>query len=50
MKGYGKTRCCTKERRITIEFYLYLAATLTVILNRLGGGIRAARSSSRVIE
>ncbi len=31
MNGYGKIRRCTEKRRTTIEFYLYLAATLTVI-------------------
>jgi hypothetical protein len=31
MNGYGKLRRFTDKRKIIIEFYLYLAATLTVI-------------------
>ena len=31
MNGYGKIRRCTEKRRSTVEFYLHLAATLTVI-------------------
>ena len=31
MNGYGKIRRCTEKRRSTVDFYLYLAATLTVI-------------------
>lgn len=31
MNGYGKLRRCTDKRKIIIEFYLYLAAALTVI-------------------
>lgn len=31
MNGYGKLRRCTEKRRAAVEFYLYLAATLTVI-------------------
>ena len=29
--GYGKLRRCTDKRKIIVEFYLYLAAALTVI-------------------
>ncbi len=43
MNGYGKIRRCTEKRRSTVEFYLYLAATLTVI-RRL---INAARTRYR---
>jgi hypothetical protein len=31
MNGYGKLRRCTEKRKIIAEFYLYLAAALTVI-------------------
>ena len=31
MNGYGKLRRFTDKRKIIVEFYLYLAATLTVI-------------------
>ena len=31
MNVYGKIRRCTGKRRSTVEFYLHLAATLTVI-------------------
>lgn len=31
MNGYGKLRRCTDKRKIIVEFYLYLAAALTVI-------------------
>jgi Transposase DDE domain len=31
MNGYGKLRRCTEKRQIIAEFYLYLAAALTVI-------------------
>jgi hypothetical protein len=31
MNGYGKLRRNTDKRKIIVEFYLYLAATLTVI-------------------
>jgi hypothetical protein len=31
MNGYGKLRRCTDERKIIVEFYLYLAATLAAI-------------------
>jgi hypothetical protein len=31
MNGYGKLRRCTEKRKIVAEFYLYLAAALTVI-------------------
>ena len=31
MNGYGKLRRCTDKRKVIVEFYLYLAATLTVI-------------------
>ena len=37
MNGYGKLRRCTDKRKIIVEFYLYLAATLTVnrrLINR----------------
>jgi len=43
MNGYGKIRRRTEKRRSTVEFYLYLAATLTVI-RRL---INAARTRYR---
>jgi Transposase DDE domain len=43
MNGYGKLRRCTDKRKIVVEFYLYLAATLTVI-RRL---INRARSRYR---
>jgi len=35
MNGYGKLRRCTNKRKIIVEFYLYLAATITVIRRRL---------------
>ena len=31
LNGYGTNRRCTEKRRSTVEFYLHLAATLTVI-------------------
>jgi DDE family transposase len=31
MNGFGKLRRCTDKRKIVVEFYLYLAAALTVI-------------------
>lgn len=31
LNGYGKLRRCTEKRKIVVEFYLYLAAALTVI-------------------
>ena len=31
LNGYGKLRRCTDRRKIVVEFYLYLAAALTVI-------------------
>ena len=31
MNGYGKLRRCTDKRKSIVEFYLYLAAALTVI-------------------
>ena len=31
MNGYGKLRRFTDQRKIIVEFYLYLAAALTVI-------------------
>ena len=37
MNGYGKLRRFTDKRKIIVEFYLYLAATLTVtrrLINR----------------
>jgi Transposase DDE domain len=43
MNGYGKLRRCTEKRKIIAEFYLYLAAALTVI-RRL---INRARSRYR---
>jgi hypothetical protein len=43
MNGYGKLRRLTDKRKIIVEFYLYLAATLTVI-RRL---INRARSQYR---
>lgn len=43
MNGYGKLRRFTDKRKIIVEFYLYLAATLTVI-RRL---INRARSQYR---
>jgi hypothetical protein len=43
MNGYGRLRRCTDKRRIIVEFYLYLAAALTVI-RRL---INRARSRYR---
>ncbi len=43
MNGYGKLRRCTDKRKVVVEFYLYLAATLTVI-RRL---INRARSRYR---
>ena len=30
-RRYGKLRRCTDKRKIVVEFYLYLAAALTVI-------------------
>ncbi len=35
MNGYGKLRRCTNKRKIIVEFYLYLAATITVIRRSL---------------
>jgi hypothetical protein len=38
MNGYGKLRRCTDKRKVIVEFYLHLAAVLTVIrrlINRL---------------
>jgi hypothetical protein len=43
MNGYGKLRRCTDKRKIVVEFYLHLAAALTVI-HRL---INRARSLYR---
>jgi hypothetical protein len=43
MNGYGKLRRCTDKRKIVVEFWLYLAAALTVI-RRL---INQARSRYR---
>jgi hypothetical protein len=43
MNGYGKLRRCTEKRKTIVEFYLYLAAALTVI-RRL---INRARSRYR---
>lgn len=43
MNGYGKIRRSTDKRKIIVEFYLHLAATLTVI-RRL---INRARSHYR---
>ena len=43
MNGYGKLRRSTDKRKVIVEFYLYLAATLTVI-RRL---INRARSLDR---
>jgi len=43
MNGYGKLRRFTDKRKIVVEFYLYLAAALTVI-RRL---INRARSQYR---
>ena len=31
MNGYGKLRRCTDKRKVIVEFYLNLAAALTVI-------------------
>ena len=31
MNGYGKLRRFTDKRKVIVEFYLYLAAALTVI-------------------
>ena len=36
MNGYGKLRRCTDKRKIIAEFYLYLAAALTVIRRLIG--------------
>lgn len=37
MNGYSKLRRCTDKRQVIVEFYCYLAATLTVIrlINRV---------------
>jgi Transposase DDE domain len=43
MNGYGKLRRCTDKRKVIVEFYLYLAATL-VVIRRL---INQARSRYR---
>ena len=43
MNGYGRLRRCTDKRKAIVEFYLYLAAALTVI-RRL---INQARSRYR---
>ncbi len=32
MNGYCKLRRCTKKRRVIVEFYLFLAAALVVLL------------------
>ena len=31
MNGFGKLRRCTERRKVIAEFYLYLAAALTVL-------------------
>lgn len=36
MNGYGKLRRCTEKRRAVVEFYLFLAATLTIIRRLIG--------------
>lgn len=36
MNGYGKLRRCTDKRKIIVEFYLHLAAALTVIRRLIG--------------
>jgi hypothetical protein len=36
MNGFGKLRRCTDKRKVIVEFYLYLAATLTVIRRLIG--------------
>ena len=36
MNGYGKLRRCTEKSKLVVEFYLYLAATLTVIRRLIG--------------
>jgi hypothetical protein len=36
MNGYGKLRRCTDKRKVIVEFYLYLAAALTVIRRLIG--------------
>jgi Transposase DDE domain len=43
LNGYGKLRRCTDKRKVIVELYLYLAATL-VVIRRL---IRCARSRYR---
>ena len=36
MNGYGKLHRCTDKRKIIVEFYPYLAATITVIRRLIG--------------
>jgi hypothetical protein len=36
MNGYGKLRRCANKRKVIVEFYLYLAAALTVIRRLIG--------------
>jgi transposase len=43
MSGYGKLRRCTEKRKVVVDFYLFLAATL-VVLRRL---IQEARTRYR---
>ena len=43
MNGYGKLRRCTEKRKVVVDFYLFLAATL-VVLRRL---IQEARTRYR---
>jgi hypothetical protein len=36
MNGYGKLRRCTEKSKLIVDFYLFLAATLTVIRRLIG--------------
>ena len=31
MNGFGKLRCCTEKRGRTVDFYLYLSATIVTL-------------------
>jgi hypothetical protein len=47
MNGYGKLRRCTDKRKVIVEFYLYLAAALTVIRRLIN---RAGRPAPRPVD
>ena len=47
MNGYGKLRRFTDKRKVIVEFYLYLAAALTVIRRLINRARRAYRWPAR---